>query len=127
MLTRVFVTANLHGAYVWHFVKRSRHNARDGITVEIPAQEDELCASHHFLRVSFFYQTRRRVKIGRTRYLQSFEARQTGEHLVVHLSQPILGQKPAKRKLVNSRNEARRQEIQVAPCYTICRRFFTSR
>lgn len=63
-----------------------------------------------------------------TRYLQCFKARQAGEHLVVHFSQPILGQKPAKRKLVTSRNEVHEKikrdcELSRAATYNLRHRF----
>lgn len=72
----------LHSAYVRHPIKRSWHNARNGITVEIPTQS-ELYESPFVLYVAF-YQRRRYVVS--TRHLQCFKARQTGEHLVVYFS-----------------------------------------
>lgn len=91
----------LHSAYMRHSFKRSRHNTRNGITVEIPTQN---YPNHRLYYTISFYQ--RRWYVVSMRYLQRFKARQTGEHLVVYFSQPILGQKPAKRKFVTSRNEA---------------------
>lgn len=57
LLFVVFVIADLHDAYVWHFVKRSRHDARDGITVKIPAQRERErmnYASHRYAVIPRF-------------------------------------------------------------------------
>jgi len=88
---------------VRHPVERSWHNARNGITVEIPAH-NELLRVVALLRDTAVNESGKAARP--TRYLQCFKARQAGEHLVVHFSQPILGQKPVKRKLVTWRNEA---------------------
>lgn len=69
-----------------------------------------------------------------TRYLQCFKTRQPGEHLVVHLSQPVLGQKPAKGRLrhlaakrgetrQNEKRKSRSQREAASLRVTICRCF----
>lgn len=44
---------NLHSANVWRSVERSRHDARNGITVEIPTQ-NELCQSSFIYAIAFY-------------------------------------------------------------------------
>lgn len=89
----------LHSAYVRHPVKRSRHNACNGIAMEIPTQSESR-ESSFIARFRFINNGKNETLAHPTGYLQCFKARQAGEHLVVHFSQPILGQKPVKRKLV---------------------------
>jgi len=88
---------------VRHPLERSWHNARNGITVEIPAHNELLRVIALLCNIVDVNEDGKTTRP--TRYLQCFKARQAGEHLVVHFSQPILGQKPVKRKLVTWRNE----------------------